>query len=367
MIRQPGQQPEKPTAEGPAHLEREAGSLFLDYELPAERIAQEPVEPRDSSRLLVVPRDGSGLEDLHFRDLPSQLEPGDLLVMNTSQVLPARLRGVREKTEGKWEALFVREHPGNVWECLAKTKGKPALGEWMVTQGGELRLQITGFNEKGRWLVTPHQPEPAPVWLKRVGTMPLPPYIRKGVANSEDAARYQTILAEKPGSIAAPTAGLHFTNKVLEDLKTKGVEVAFVTLHVGPGTFQPLDLSSPLAHQVEPEWGEVPASTAQALDACKQRHGRIVAVGTTSVRVLESARDLGKLQGWEGWATVTMGPGKSLAHVDGMVTNFHQPGTSLLLLLHALLPASRIRQAYEHALAGPYRFLSYGDAMLIRP
>ncbi len=356
-----------PSTEKPAGSQNPAGLLFLDYDLPAERIAQEPVEPRDSSRLLVVPRDGAPLEDCFFRDLPSQLRAGDLVVMNTSQVLPARMRGTRETTGGKWEALFVREHPGNVWECLAKTKGKPAPGEWMVTDCRQLRLRMEGLTESGRWLVTPHQPEPAPVWLKRVGAMPLPPYIRKGVAGPEDAKRYQTLIADKPGSIAAPTAGLHFTEKVLQDLENKGVQTVRVTLHVGPGTFQPLPKENPLAHQVEAEWGEVPASTASAMEACKLRGGRVVAVGTTSVRVLESASADGKLRNWEGWARVTLGPGSRLACVDGMVTNFHQPGTSLLMLLHALLPGERIREAYLHALAGPYRFLSYGDAMLIRP
>lgn len=351
----------------PAHSSSAAGSLFLDYELPTERIAQEPIEPRDASKLLVVPRNGAPIEDQVFTDLPNQLKKGDLVVMNTSQVLPARIRGTREATGGKWEALFVREHSGNVWECLAKTKGKPALGEWMVTDCGQLRLQLVGINPQGRWLVTPYQPEPAPLWLKRVGSMPLPPYIRKGVAKPEDELRYQTLLAKSPGSIAAPTAGLHFTDQVLQSLAQKGVELATVTLHVGPGTFQPLSKESPLTHQVEAEWGEVPASTCQAIAACKQRHGRIVAVGTTSVRVLESAASRGDLSGWEGWATVTLGPNHRLSYVDGMVTNFHQPGTSLLMLLHALLPAERIRDAYQHALDGSYRFLSYGDAMLIRP
>ena len=353
--------------EKPAASQDQAGLLFLDYELPADRIAQEPMEPRDSSRLLVVPRDDSPLEDRYFRDLPSQLQPGDVVVMNTSQVLPARMRGTRETSGGKWEALFVREHPGNIWECLAKTKGKPAPGEWMVTECRQLRLRIEGFTDLGRWLVSPHQPEAAPVWLKRVGTMPLPPYIRKGVAGPEDAKRYQTLIADRPGSIAAPTAGLHFTEKVLQDLESKGVQVVRVTLHVGPGTFQPLPRENPLAHQVEEEWGEVPADTSAAIEACKLRGGRVVAVGTTSVRVLESASQDGKLRNWEGWARVTLGPGSRLACVDGMVTNFHQPGTSLLMLLHALLPGDRIREAYQQALAGPYRFLSYGDAMLIRP
>lgn len=351
-----------------SHSESEAGQLFLHYELPTNRIAQEPIEPRDASRLLVVPRDDSPLEDCFFSDLPGQLRAGDLVVMNTSQVLPARLRGLRAATGGKWEALFVREHPGGVWECLAKTKGKPGLGEWLVTECGQLRLQLTGIDPKGRWLVTPQVPEPAPVWLKRVGTMPLPPYIRKGVAGPDDAMRYQTLFAKAPGSIAAPTAGLHFTEKVLQNLVAQGIALATVTLHVGPGTFQPLPLENPLMHQVEPEWGEVPAATGEAIAACRRRGGRVVAVGTTSVRVLESAAATGCLHGWEGWASVTLGPGKTLACVDGMVTNFHQSGTSLLLLLHALVPPGRLRAAYRHALmAAPYRFLSYGDAMLIRP
>lgn len=351
----------------PALSQDQAGLLFLEYDLPAERIAQEPVEPRDSSRLLVVPRNGGPLEDRFFRDLPDQLRAGDVVVMNTSQVLAARMRGIRKATGGKWEALFVREHAGNIWECLAKTKGKPAPGEWMVTECRQLRLRIEGFTELGRWLVSPHVPEPAPVWLKRVGAMPLPPYIRKGIAGPDDAKRYQTLIADKPGSIAAPTAGLHFTEKVFQNLAAKGVQLATVTLHVGPGTFQPLPKENPLSHQVEAEWGEVPAATGEAIETCKRRGGRVVAVGTTSVRVLESASEHGKLRNWEGWARVTLGPGKELACVDGMVTNFHQPGTSLLMLLHALLPGERIREAYHHALAGPYRFLSYGDAMLIQP
>lgn len=341
------------------------GSLFLDYELPAGSIAQEPASPRDSARLLVVRRDTASIAHHRFHELPDLLNPGDLLVLNNTRVLPARLFGIRESTGGRWHALFVKEVAGGAWEMLGHSGGHIAPGEWLVVGSGDLRLRMAGRTEKGRWLVEPHPAGKATEWLARCGQVPLPPYIRKGVANAEDLSRYQTLHARVPGSIAAPTAGLHFTPEVHAALKDRGIATAEVSLHVGPGTFQPLPKDNPMAHEVEAEWGQVPRGALDALRACRDRGGRVVTVGTTSTRLLESMGPADGLPEWEGWSMVTLRPGHQFRWVDAMLTNFHQPGTGLLLLMNAVMPSDLLRRAYTEALAAGYRFLSYGDASLV--
>lgn len=343
----------------------ESGSLFLDYELPAGSIAQEPAEPRDSARLLVIRRDSQSLSHHVFRDLPDLLNPGDLLVLNATRVLPARLFGTRESTGGKWHALFVKELPDSIWEMLGHSGGHIAPGEWLRVESGPLRLRMAGRTEKGRWLVEAHPVGEAASWLDRCGQVPLPPYIRRGVAQPGDISRYQTLHARVPGSIAAPTAGLHFTPEVHAALRARGISSAEVCLHVGPGTFQPLPRDNPMGHEVEAEWGQVSAPALEALRACRARGGRVVTVGTTSTRLLESMGAAEGLPNWEGWAKITLRPGHRFRWSDAIVTNFHQSGTGLLLLMNSLMPPELLRRAYTEALEAGYRFLSYGDATLV--
>lgn len=343
----------------------EPDRLFLHYDLPAGSIAQEPAEPRDSARLLVIRRESNGLSNHVFRDLPGLLNPGDLLVLNSTRVLPARLFGVRESTGGRWHALFVKTSSKGLWEMLGHSGGHIAPGEWLAVNPGPLRLRMAGRTGHGRWLVEPHPEGEAEAWLDRCGQVPLPPYIRRGVAHSGDTGRYQTLHARVPGSIAAPTAGLHFTPQVHAALSERGIATTEVCLHVGPGTFQPLPKDNPMGHEVEAEWGQVSASALTALRACRERGGRVVTVGTTTTRLLESMGQATGLPDWEGWATVTLRPGHQFRWTDAMITNFHQPGTGLLLLMNSLVPSELLRRAYQKALESGYRFLSYGDATLV--
>jgi S-adenosylmethionine:tRNA ribosyltransferase-isomerase len=345
----------------------------FDYDLPEHLIAQEPAAQRDRSRLLVLRRGAGGSARIShhvFTDLPALLNPGDLLILNDTRVIPARLVGRRARTEGKWEGLFVREQPDGIWELLCTTRGRLLVGETLLVDSPpgreeELRLVLVGKTAAGRWLVHPDRSGPAVPLLGRFGQVPLPPYIRKGRAVAADGPRYQTIYARRDGAVAAPTAGLHFTAGVLAALAARGIEHAFVTLHVGPGTFQPIKVEDVTQHHVEPEWGELPAETAGRISRCKARGGRVVAVGTTTVRLLESARLHREEGGWSGQCDLTIRPPFAFGAVDALVTNFHLPRSSLLLLVSAFAGLDVIRTAYTEAVAQQYRFYSYGDAMLI--
>jgi S-adenosylmethionine:tRNA ribosyltransferase-isomerase len=341
----------------------------LDYPLPQELIAQHPAQERDASRLMVLRRGGS-VEGHHvFRDLPALLHAGDLLVLNDTRVLPARLVGRRERTAGKWEGLFLRENPDGSWEMLCQTGGRPGVGEQILLEsdvaGDAFRLVLEEKLDGGRWLVRPTAGGPAFAILARCGRVPLPPYIRKGRAERADAERYQTVYADQPGAVAAPTAGLHFTPQIFDELSRRGIERTFVTLHVGPGTFQPVQVEDPTAHRVQAEWGELSKVTAAAIAACKARGGRIVAVGTTAVRVLETAARRETSGAWSGFTDLTICPPFEFRVVDALVTNFHLPRSSLLLLVAAFTGLESMRAAYAEAVARGYRFYSYGDAMLI--
>lgn len=347
----------------------------FDFDLPQRLIAQEPAPERDLSRLLVVRRDGSPPAHHVFRDLPTLLGAGDLLVLNDTRVLPARLIGRRARSGGKWEGLFLREEPNGAWELLTQTRGRLLVGETIFVDpetpepgeaGRSLRLRLIGKAPSGRWLAQPEQTGPAAVLLARYGRTPLPPYIRKGRAAAPDRERYQTVYARQAGAVAAPTAGLHFTPRLFETLAERGIERTFVTLHVGAGTFQPVTVEDVTQHHVEPEWGEVPAAAAEAVAACKTRGGRVVSVGTTSVRVLETAAQAsGALTAWSGWADLTIRPPFTFRVVDALVTNLHLPRSSLLLLTAAFAGLETVRSAYQLAVEREYRFYSYGDAMLI--
>ncbi len=342
---------------------------LFDYALPPHLIAQEPCARRDQSRLLVLRRGGSVLAHQHFADLPGWLEAGDLLILNDTRVLPARLVGRRARTGGRWEGLFLHQAPDGTWEVLAQTRGRPAVGETLLVEPGPLRLELVGRTPGGRWLVRPDAAGSPADLLARHGTVPLPPYIRKGRsegAGQDDRERYQTVYARRDGAVAAPTAGLHFTPAVFDALRERGIGWAFVTLHVGPGTFQPVQADDVTQHHMQAEWCELPPATAAAIAACKERGRRVVAVGTTSVRVLETAARAGEgVRPWSGETDLTIVPPFTFRAVDALVTNFHLPRSSLLLLVAAFTGLESMHAAYREAIAREYRFYSYGDAMLI--
>ncbi len=335
----------------------------FDYTLPPELIAQQPCEPRDHARLLVARRQDRSLHHHRFLELPALLEPGDLLVLNDTRVLPARLLGKRARTGGKWEGLFLRQLPDATWEMLCQTRGSLQEGEIIEVEPG-LRLELLRRLSGGRWQVKPLTPGSTIELLDRFGHIPLPPYIRKGAASAADRQRYQTIYAQQAGAVAAPTAGLHFTESVFAGLKERGIAWTTVTLHVGLATFEPIQVDDYTEHPMHTEWGQLTQPAADAINACK---GLVVAVGTTSVRVLESVARRGPLAAWSGETDLFIHPPYEFQIVDALVTNFHLPRTTLLLMVAAFAGVELVREAYEAAIADRYRFYSYGDAMLILP
>jgi S-adenosylmethionine:tRNA ribosyltransferase-isomerase len=337
----------------------------FDYDLPPHLIAQEPRAERDQSRLLVVRRRDAALSHHVFHELPELLTPGDLLVLNDTRVLPARLRGRRARTGGKWEGLFLREHAGGIWELMSQTRGRLREGEEIEVEPGPLRLRLVAKTPERHWLAEPSEAGGPVEILGRHGQVPLPPYIRQGRAGAADRERYQTVYARQAGAVAAPTAGLHFTPRLFERLHERDVRRAYVTLHVGPGTFQPIQVEDVTQHAMHREWGELSEATAAAVAECRARGGRVVAVGTTSVRVLETAGASGVVRPWSGETDLFIYPGYTFRAVDALVTNFHLPRSSLLLLASAFAGVALIRRAYKTAVQEEYRFYSYGDAMLI--
>src|SRR5438046_1577529 len=267
----------------------------FDYDLPPHLIAQEPCAERDRSRLLVVRRSGGAMEHHHFHELPESLNAGDLLVLNDTRVVPARLLGRRAKTGGRWEGLFLRQDHTSRWEVLCQTRGRLLDGETIELDPGPLTLRLEERSSQGRWFALPNDPSPVFELLQRHGHTPLPPYVRKGIAGAEDRERYQTVYARQAGAVAAPTAGLHFTPRVFDGLKRRGIDWTFVTLHVGLGTFRPIQAEDVTQHVMHNEWGELSVAAAEAIGKCKTGGGRVVAVGTTSVRVLETVAASGPL------------------------------------------------------------------------
>ena len=342
----------------------------FDFHLPDDLIAQHPVEPREHSRLMVINRTTGRIEHHRFSELPALLNSQDILARNNSRVIPARLLGHRELTGGKWEGLFLREVDDGAWEVLASTRGRPSIGEWVVLGTG-LRLRLESRIEGGTWLVRPLPREDssptasALALLERFGQTPLPPYIRKGRAAAEDRTRYQTIFALRPGSVAAPTAGLHFSEAIFQNLGSRGIGWVDLTLHVGLGTFRPMDVENIADHVMHSEWAEISVQAAAALNARRASGGRIVAVGTTSARTLEVAAATGVIQPFTGQTNLFIRPGHVFRGLDALITNFHLPRSSLLVLVSALAGIELIRDAYQEAIAHRYRFFSYGDAMLI--
>lgn len=335
----------------------------LDYALPPELIAQEPAAERSQARLLVVDRAGSELRDLGVAALPALLRPGDLLVVNDTRVIPARLRA-RRPSGGRLEVLLVRALDGaGEWEALVR--GTPREGEAVhFADGAGEWIAALG---NGRWRVRLRVPQPIPEWLALHGELPLPPYIRRpNGPTAQDLDRYQTVFASQPGAVAAPTAGLHFTRDLLAALGRAGIEAVPVTLHVGPGTFLPIRPDVPLAeHVMLAERYVLPPETVARMAAARAAAGRIVAVGTTVVRALEAAALDGSMHAGAGEASLFIAPGHRFRAVDALLTNFHLPHTPLLALVAAFAGWDRVRAAYGEAVRRRYRFYSYGDAMLL--
>jgi S-adenosylmethionine:tRNA ribosyltransferase-isomerase len=338
----------------------------FDYELPPERIAQRPLAERDASRLMLLPRREGTPSHRAFRELPELLSPGDLLVVNRSRVFPARLLG-RRAGGGAAEALLLARRAADEWEALLRPGGRLKPGS-RITVSEELVLNVSSgpLADDGRRLVRLEarglEPEAA---IARFGQTPLPPYIRRP-ADEADRERYQTVYAREPGSVAAPTAGLHFSDQLLERLSARGISRAELVLHVGPGTFRPVTASRVEEHRVEPEPFSIPAETAEAIRHTRAAGGRVVAVGTTTVRALETAADsAGGVAPGAGQSGLVILPGHRFRVVDALVTNFHLPRSSLLLLVAAFAGRERVLNAYAEAVRAGYRFYSYGDAMLL--
>jgi S-adenosylmethionine:tRNA ribosyltransferase-isomerase len=341
----------------------------FDYALPEDRIAQEPAEPRDAARLLLLDRQSGAIRDARVRDLGCFLRVGDCLVVNDTRVLPARLLGRIDGTARDVEVLLL--HPvdpaGQHWAVLLRPARRCPVGTTVVLGDGIARATVTAREDLGRARVRLDGVGRVEDFLAAHGFPPLPPYIhRYRKPGGEDWARYQTVYATRPGAVAAPTAGLHFTEELLAGIQAQGIELHRVTLHVGPGTFRPVRVERVAEHRVEPERFEVSEATAAAVARARGEGRRVVAVGTTTVRALETAarRDGGVAAG-VGWTDLTIVPGHEFRTVDVLLTNFHLPRSSLLLLVSAFAGRERVLRAYAHAVAAGYLFYSYGDAMLI--
>ena len=337
----------------------------FDFDLPDTAIAQHPAVERDLSRLLVLPRCSGSTEHRQFRDLPGLLRPGDSLVLNESRVMAARLRGQRVETGGSVELLLVRQGEDGTWRAMARPMRRLHPGTQIQFAGGRLRGSVVDRAEPGQVGIrfTDEAGRPADPTL--VGELPLPPYIQRDPV-AEDAERYQTVYARDPGSVAAPTAGLHFTDALLGELAAADVAAERLVLHVGPGTFAPVRAADPREHRLDAEHYSLPGPVAERLNQRRRQGGRVVAVGTTVTRTLETcASDSGELRGGEGWTDLFIYPGYQFRAVDAMITNFHLPRTSLLMLVAALAGRERVLEAYGQAVEAGYRFYSYGDAMLI--
>ncbi len=333
----------------------------FDYHLPESSIAQTPVEPRDSSRLLVLDRATGTVEHKTFRDLSLILSPDDLLVLNRTRVIPARIFAKKE-TGGRVELLLLRRRDSLTWEALVGGKGL-RVGKKIVVENG-IHAEIVETLEGSERLI--RFSEPIEPYFSKVGNVPLPPYIHEKLTDPE---RYQTVYSRDVGSAAAPTAGLHFTPHLLDELKQKGVKTAYVTLHVGLDTFAPVTEENPEEHKIHTEWCELPRETADLINQTKQNGGRVIAVGTTSVRTLESAAIVNRqpsiVDSFAGPTSIFILPGYQFKVVDAMITNFHLPKSTLIMLVSAFAGRERILQIYETAVKEGYRFYSFGDAMFI--
>jgi S-adenosylmethionine:tRNA ribosyltransferase-isomerase len=349
---------------------------WFDYALPPELVAQEPVRNRVDARLMIVDRANQSIDHAHIRDLPGLFRRGDRLVLNDTRVIPAQLRGVRTSTGGRWQGLFLGETSAGQWRLVCKTRGHLQPPEQVTLLDREGRpaatLWLLERLEDGEWEARLDSPQDSLQLLSRVGRVPLPPYIRGGNMVDLDVERYQTVFARQPGAVAAPTAGLHFTPELLRSIGHGGVEFSAVTLHVGMGTFRPISVENAAEHPMHSERAEIPQIAAAEINSTRASGGRIVNVGTTVVRVLETVAAAAKQAGdnqllspWKGETRLFIRPPYQFLATDALLTNFHFPRTTLLLLVQAFGGSELIRRAYETAIAEQYRFYSYGDAMLI--
>jgi len=340
-----------------------------DYALPQELIAQQPLKNRADARLLVVDRKSGELEHNHVRDLPELLGAGDCLVLNDTRVVAARLIGRRSQTGGRWEGLFLSVDNEGFWRIICKTRGKLSPGDSVTLVNrqslDDIDLWLLEKQDGGVWIARPKSEESAWAILERIGRVPLPNYIRRGEMVAEDSKRYQTVFARTPGSAAAPTAGLHFTEGLLDKLQAQGGERATVTLHVGLDTFRPVKVDALADHQMHSEWCQVDEQSVEGIHRCRERGGRAVAVGTTSLRVLETAARDGKLRPFCGSTDLFVRPPYQFQATDALLTNFHLPRSTLLVLVRTFGGDTLMQRAYEEAIRERYRFYSYGDAMLI--
>ncbi len=333
------------------------------YDLPQELIAQTPIEKRDTSRLLTLDKASGKTEHHHFYDLIDMLKPGDCLVMNNSRVLPARLLGVRDPSGGHVEVLLLRDMGNKCWECMTKPGKKTQPGQKLSFGDGQLKAEVIDSLEGGNKLVRFDYDGIFLEVLERLGNMPLPPYIKERL---DDPERYQTVYSKEVGSAAAPTAGLHFTKEMLEKIEKSGVKLAYLTLHVGIGTFRPVKVEDVNEHKMHSEYCVIPQETADILNETRNNGGRIVAVGTTTCRTLESfANNDGTFVERSGWTDIFIYPGYNFKAIDALVTNFHLPESTLIMLVSAFAGKEQTLAAYEEAVRERYRFFSFGDAMFI--
>lgn len=333
------------------------------FELPEELIAQDPLEDRSASKLLVLDKETGEVFHRSFKEIADYLEPGDCLVLNDTKVIPARLIGAKEDTGGKIEVLLLKRGEGNVWETLVKPGRKARPGTRIRFGEGLLTGEIIDIVDEGNRRIRFEYEGIFEEILDRLGQMPLPPYITHQL---EDKNRYQTVYAKHTGSAAAPTAGLHFTPKLLEQIEKKGVDIAKVTLHVGLGTFRPVKTENILEHHMHSEFYQIDEAAAEKINRAKDKGNRVICVGTTSCRTVESAADeKGRLRACSGWTDIFIYPGYRFRILDGLITNFHLPESTLIMLVSALAGREQTLAAYEAAIRERYRFFSFGDAMLV--
>jgi len=336
----------------------------FDFYLPEELIAQHPLEKRDESRLMVVDKNSGNIEHRIFKNIIDYLNEGDCLVLNNTRVLPARLIGEKEGTGGKMEFLLLKRIDVNTWETLVKPGKRAKIGARFIFGGGELKAEVKEIGEDGSRIVQFEYEGVFEEVLDRLGEMPLPPYITETL---EDKERYQTVYSKEAGSAAAPTAGLHFTEELLTKIKDKGIKLAFVTLHVGLGTFRPVKVDTIEEHHMHSEYYTMSKETAEIINETKEKGGRVIAVGTTSCRTLETiANEEGRVREQSGWTSIFMYPGYKFKIVDALITNFHLPESTLIMLVSAFSSREIIMKAYEEAVKEKYRFFSFGDAMFLK-
>jgi len=335
----------------------------FDFYLPEELIAQEPIEDRSKSRLLVLNKTSGEIEHRKFEDIIKYLNSKDCLVLNDTKVIPARLMGIRKNTLGKIEMVLLKPVEKDTWEVLVKPGRRVRIGDEIVFGQGELVARVIDTTDFGGRIVKFFYCRPFQEILNELGEMPTPPYIKKKL---HDKDRYQTVYAKNPGSAAAPTAGLHFTKELLKKIRDKGISIAFITLHVGLGTFRPVTVENIEEHKMHAEYYEIGEEAANIINSTKKTGGRVVAVGTTSTRTLETVADEnGKIKPCRGWSDIFIYPGYKFKAIDALITNFHLPKSTLIMLVCAFAGREKVLNAYEEAVKEKYRFFSFGDAMLI--